>query len=210
MPSRHCGRFAAAEANGSIRPHVARPAGPADRLRTLPYEARLDPRDPAQIDLVVIHCTELPDLAMARRFGEEVLYEGSQTGNCGHFYIDRDGSVHQYVSIERIAHHVRGHNARAIGVELVNRGRYPDWLAAHHQAMDQPYTDAQIDSLVALLRWLSLEVPSLRDIAGHEDLDTTTVPATDDPDVLVQRKRDPGPRFPWQQVLDAITLQRVP
>ena len=72
------------------------------------------------------------------------------------------------------------------------------------------YTDAQIDSLVALLRWLSLEVPSLRDIAGHEDLDTTTVPATDDPDVLVQRKRDPGPRFPWQQVLDAITLQRVP
>lgn len=176
----------------------------------LPYEARLDPRDPAQIDLVVIHCTELPDLAMARRFGEEVLYEGSQTGNCGHFYIDRDGSVHQYVSIHRIAHHVRGHNARAIGVELVNRGRYPDWLAAHHQAMDQPYTDAQIDALVALLRWLSLEVPTLRQIAGHEDLDTTTVPATDDPDVLVQRKRDPGPRFPWQQVLDAITLQRVP
>jgi N-acetylmuramoyl-L-alanine amidase len=36
------------------------------------------------------------------------------------------------------------------------------------------------------------------------------VPATDDPDVLVPRKRDPGPRFPWQQVMDAITLQRVP
>ncbi|HEY5781107.1 MAG TPA: N-acetylmuramoyl-L-alanine amidase [Lysobacter sp.] len=176
----------------------------------LPYEARLEPRERGQVDLVVIHCTELPDLAMARRFGEEVLYEGSQTGNCGHFYIDRDGSVHQYVAIDRIAHHVRGHNARAIGVELVNRGRYPDWLAAHHQAMDQPYTDAQVDALVALLRWLSLEVPSLRQIAGHEDLDTTTVPATDDPDVLVPRKRDPGPRFPWQQVMDAITLQRVP
>ena len=194
-------------ASGPMSPDL--PALPI-AYEPLPYEARLDPRERAQIDLVVIHCTELPDLAMARRFGEEVLYEGSQTGNCGHFYIDRDGSVHQYVSIDRIAHHVRGHNARAIGVELVNRGRYPDWLAAHHQAMDQPYTDAQVDALVALLRWLSLEVPSLRQIAGHEDLDTSTVPATDDPDVLVQRKRDPGPRFPWQQVLDAITLQRVP
>ena len=199
-------------ASGPMSPDLPSPARPEPPIayEPLPYEARLEPRDRAQIELVVIHCTELPDLAMARRFGEEVLYEGSQTGNCGHFYIDRDGSVHQYVAIERIAHHVRGHNARAIGVELVNRGRYPDWLAAHHQAMDQSYTDAQIDALVALLRWLSLEVPSLRQIAGHEDLDTTTVPATDDPDVLVQRKRDPGPRFPWLQVMDAITLQRVP
>ena len=199
-------------ASGPMSPDLPSPDRPDLPIayEPLPYEARLDPRERAQIDLVVIHCTELPDLAMARRFGEEVLYEGSQTGNCGHFYIDRDGSVHQYASIDRIAHHVRGHNARAIGVELVNRGRYPDWLAAHHQAMDQPYTDAQVDALVALLRWLSLEVPSLRQIAGHEDLDTTTVPATDDPDVLVPRKRDPGPRFPWQQVLDAITLHRVP
>lgn len=199
-------------ASGPMSPDLHSPDRPDLPIayEPLPYEARLEPRERGQVDLVVIHCTELPDLAMARRFGEEVVYEGSQTGNCGHFYIDRDGSVHQYVAIDRIAHHVRGHNARAIGVELVNRGRYPDWLAAHHQAMDQPYTDAQVDALVALLRWLSLEVPSLRQIAGHEDLDTTTVPATDDPDVLVPRKRDPGPRFPWQQVMDAITLQRVP
>ncbi|MBF6023668.1 N-acetylmuramoyl-L-alanine amidase [Lysobacter niastensis] len=183
---------------------------PPIAFEPLPYEARLDARDKAQIDLAVIHCTELPDLAMARRFGEEVLYEGSQTGNCGHFYIDRDGSIHQYVRLERIAHHVRGHNPRAIGIELVNRGRYPDWLAAHHQAMDQPYTPAQVDALIALLRWLSEEVPSLRHIAGHEDLDTTEVPATDDPDVMVRRKLDPGPRFPWQQVLDAIALKRIP
>jgi N-acetylmuramoyl-L-alanine amidase len=175
----------------------------------LPYEARLEARDPAQIDLVVIHCTELPDLAMARRFGEEVRYEGSQTGNCGHYYIDRDGSLHQFVAIDRVAHHVRGHNARAIGIELVNRGRYPEWLAAHHQAMDEAYTEAQVVSLIELLRHLQATVPSLRLIAGHEDLDTTTVAATDDPDVQVQRKRDPGPQFPWQRVLDAIALQRL-
>ena len=58
----------------------------------LPYEARLDERPLAQIDLAVIHCTELPDMATAREFGERVLY-ASGTGNSGHYYIDRDGTV---------------------------------------------------------------------------------------------------------------------
>lgn len=176
----------------------------------LPYQDRLDARPLAQVDLVVIHCTELPDLAMARRFGEEVLYEGSQTGNSGHYYIDRDGSVHQYVAVDRVAHHVRGYNERAIGIELVNRGRYPDWLAASHQAMDEPYTGAQVESLVALLGALQAQLPVLRHIAGHEDLDTTEVTATDDPDVRVRRKRDPGPRFPWSQVMSRVSLLRIP
>ncbi|MFC5570718.1 N-acetylmuramoyl-L-alanine amidase [Lysobacter yangpyeongensis] len=174
----------------------------------LPYEARLDARALAQIDLVVIHCTELPDLATARAFGERELY-ASGTGNCGHYYIDRDGSVVQYVSLQRIAHHVRGYNVRAIGIELVNTGRYPHWHDSRHQAMDEPYTEAQIAALIALLRRLQAEVPSLRLIAGHEDLDTTTEAASDDPAVQVPRKRDPGPLFPWPRVLEAVTLQRL-
>ena len=156
------------------------PSTPPVHVDLLPYEARLDARPASQIDLVVIHCTELPDLAMARRYGEEVLYPGSQTGNSGHYYIDRDGAVHQYVSTDRIANHTRGYNPRSIGIELVNRGRYPDWLAAGHQAMDEPYTEAQIVALVALLQALQGELPALRFIAGHEDLDTTEVAATDD------------------------------
>ena len=175
----------------------------------LPYEARLEARPRAQVDLVVIHCTELPDLEMARHWGEQVLYEGSGTGNSGHYYIDRDGSVRQYVSVERIAHHTRGYNPRSIGIELVNRGRYPDWLAAGHQAMDEPYTDAQIASLVALLKRLQAENPALRFIAGHEDLDTTEVEASDDPARTVRRKRDPGPLFPWERVLAGIALERL-
>ncbi|WP_119717738.1 N-acetylmuramoyl-L-alanine amidase [Cognatilysobacter tabacisoli] len=185
------------------------PSMPPVQVEPLPYEARLDPRERDAIDLVVIHCTELPDLAMARRFGEEILYTGSQTGNSGHFYIDRDGSVHQYVALERVANHTRGYNARAVGIELVNRGRYPDWLAAGHQAMDEPYTDAQIDALVALLNRLHADLPALRYIAGHEDLDTTEVVATDDANRRVRRKRDPGPLFPWVRVLGAIELLRI-
>ena len=47
----------------------------------------------------------MPELATARRFGERIHYDESRTGNSGHYYIDRDGAVHQYVGVERIAHH---------------------------------------------------------------------------------------------------------
>ena len=103
------------------------PFAPAIVDAPLPYVARLDARSLAQADLVVIHCTELPDLAAAREYGERVLYD-SGTGNSGHYYIDRDGTVLRYVPDDRIAHHVRGMNRRAIGIELVNTGRFPHWL----------------------------------------------------------------------------------
>ena len=160
------------------------PFAPAIVDAPLPYVAQLDPRSLAQVDLVVIHCTELPDLAAAREYGERVLYD-SGTGNSGHYYIDRDGTVLRYVPDDRIAHHVRGMNRRAIGIELVNTGRFPHWLDSRHQAMDEPYTDVQIQALVALLNHLAGELPALRHIAGHEDLDREQVPASDDPSLLV-------------------------
>ncbi len=184
------------------------PTPPPYLDQPLPYVALLDARPPAAIDLVVIHCTELPDLAMARVYGERVLY-ASGTGNSGPFYIDRDGAVCRYVPPERVAHHVRGYNERAIGIELVNTGRYPHWLAAGHQRMDEPYTEAQMQALSALLDWLCAHYPALRHIAGHEDLDTASEPASDDPGVQVRRKLDPGPRFDWARVLAATPLQRL-
>ncbi|MEO7478313.1 MAG: N-acetylmuramoyl-L-alanine amidase, partial [Lysobacteraceae bacterium] len=102
-----------------------------------------------------------------------------------------------------------GYNPRSIGIEIVNTGRYPDWYDSRHQAMDEPYTDAQIASLIALLNRLRDDVPNLQWIAGHEDLDTAQVPASDDPALLVARKRDPGPPFPWTHVLASIPLQRL-
>lgn len=184
---------------------------PADlRIQSLPlpYQQLLEPRALADVDLVVIHCTELPDLAMAREYGERVLYE-SGTGNSGHFYIDRDGSIHQYVDVTRSAHHVSGYNPRSVGIELVNRGRYPHWLAAAHQTMDEPYPDAQIRALQALLVHLREQLPALTWIAGHEDLDQRTEAATDAPELRVPRKRDPGPMFPWHAVMAATPLRRM-
>jgi N-acetylmuramoyl-L-alanine amidase len=146
---------------------------------------------------------------MAREYGERVHYEESGTGNSGHYYIDRDGSVHQWVPNDRVAHHTRGYNPRSIGIELVNTGRFPRWLDAAHQAMDEAYTEAQIVALIDLLRALASDISSLRFIAGHEDLDTTEVEAHDDPAKMVRRKRDPGPLFPWERVMDAVDLQRL-
>ena len=180
------------------------------RIHPLPYEGLLESRPLAQVDLVVVHCTELPDLASAREFGERVLYPGSGTGNSGHWYIDRDGQVERWVDPSRIAHHVRGFNARSVGIELVNTGRWPHWLDSRHQAMAEPYPEPQLEALVALLRGLPADLPALRWIAGHEALDTTVVAASDDPALQVRRKRDPGPLFPWDRILAAVPLQPLP
>ncbi|MDR2872460.1 MAG: N-acetylmuramoyl-L-alanine amidase [Xanthomonadaceae bacterium] len=175
----------------------------------LPYAGRLERRALSSIDLAVIHCTELPDIDSAREYGERLLYP-SGTGNSGHYYIDRDGTVLRYVPDERIAHHVRGYNDRAIGIELVNTGRYPDWLDSRRQQMRERYPDAQVDALIVLLRQLRHDLPSLHFIAGHDDLDRESVPASDDRNRQVRRKRDPGPLFPWDRVERGAPLIRLP
>ncbi len=174
----------------------------------LPYVEQLQARDPATITGVVIHCTETPDLATAQMFAEVIHYPDSGTGNSGHFYIDVDGRIEQYVPLQRVAHHVSGHNRFSVGIELVNRGRYPDWLHSRSQQMTSPYPPAQIAALLALLQQLRLQLPALSWIAGHEDLDRRLVNASDHPGVKVRRKMDPGPLFPWQQILHNSMLAR--
>lgn len=159
--------------------------------------------------MVVIHCTELPDLAMARVWGEKVVHSKTQTGNSGHFYIDRDGSIHQWVPVDCVAHHVRGHNEQSIGIELVNNGRYPDWFKSNHQEMSEPYPTVQIKALVVLLGHLVATLPGLERVAGHEELDTDLLPSEDKPEIMINRKLDPGPHFPWLVIKDKIPLKRL-
>ncbi len=101
----------------------------------LPYEARLHQRELSAIDLVVIHCTELPDMKMTREYGERVHYPQLGTGNSGHYYIEENGAVHRFVANERVANHTVGYNARSIGIEIpLMSGRYP--LLGRQQAPD--------------------------------------------------------------------------
>lgn len=182
---------------------------PRIRQRPLSYAERLDARDSSEIDLAVIHATELPDLETARAYGERIAHVESGTGNSGHYYIDRDGAIEQWVPLERVAHHVRGCNERSVGIELVNRGRYPDWLRSDRQDWPEPYPDEQIDALIKMLASLRTELPNLARIAGHDALDIELVPAADDPARKVRRKTDPGPAFPWERVVKASGLEHL-
>jgi len=177
--------------------------------RPLSYEQRLPERDLASMALVVIHCTELPDLAMAREYGERVHYPDNGTGNAGHYYISRRGKTECWIDPARIAHHTAGYNDRSIGIELVNLGRYPNWYHSNAQTPRQPYTPSQIAALLRLLQHLTSLYPGLTLIAGHQDLDQREIPAEDDPSVMISRKIDPGPLFPWQQILSAFYFTRI-
>jgi N-acetylmuramoyl-L-alanine amidase len=113
------------------------------------------------------------------------------------------------VADDRVANHTRGYNSRSIGIELSNVGRYPHWGDSKHQAFTTPYTKAQIDALLALLRQLRDALPNLKYIAGHEDLDTRLEPASDDPAIMLRRRQDPGPVFPWNEIVPASGLERL-
>ena len=76
------------------------------------------------------------------------------------------------------------------------------------QHMDEPYPEEQINSLIDLLCWLCSDMGRLRWMAGHEDLDVERVPASNDPALMVRRKLDPGPLFPWRRLEAEVPLQR--
>jgi N-acetylmuramoyl-L-alanine amidase len=52
-------------------------------------------------------------------------------------------------------------------------------------------------------------LPNLHFIAGHEDLDRDRETAFDDPNIMVARKLDPGPLFPWPEVMRQVKLERL-
>ena len=76
--------------------------------------------------------------------------------------------------------------------------------------MTTPYTAPQLTALITLIHQLEREMPHLKWIAGHEDLDREQVAASNDPTHRVYRKQDPGALFPWEQVLSEISLSRFP
>lgn len=173
----------------------------------LAYIERLESRTADHIRLLVIHATETPDLSMARELAEEIHYQQSRTGNSGHFYIDRNGRIFQYVPIERVAHHVSGYNSSSIGIELVNTGRYPNWFDSRHQAWLENYPEAQINGLRQLIKHLQQQLPRLARIARHSDLDQRLIAAADNSNIRIHRKLDPGVLFPWGNVVKMTGLK---
>jgi AmpD protein len=103
-----------------------------------------------------------------------------------HFVVRRDGSLLQFVPIQRRAWHAgvsswrgrAGCNDFSVGVELEGLD-------------DAAFEDRQYERLAALVKSLRVALP-LRDIAAHSD-------------IAPGRKTDPGSRFDWARLLSALS-----
>lgn len=186
----HCSRGALVLALAALTcaPAQARGSGP--------------PRTQA-IDMVVIHTTGGPTcdpksgrpvwvragtLAANMRFIEAHPKLGI------HYMIDRDGTLRRSVPEDQVAHHVFGHSARSIAIELINDGDGVD-----------PFPEAQIQAVTALIQDIAQRRGLTRQaVQRHSDLDRTLMPC----DRTQRRKVDPGPAFPLQAVLDAAFPER--
>jgi N-acetylmuramoyl-L-alanine amidase len=133
--------------------------------------------------LIVLHFTDQESVQQSL----DTLRSRNRDGRVSsHYLIGKDGQRYQLVADDKRAWHagagswgsITDVNSASIGIEIDNDGH-------------SPFPDAQIDSLIVLLRDLAerLDIPPSQ-VIGHSDL----APA---------RKIDPGPLFPWKRLADA-------
>ncbi|MBQ7423376.1 MAG: N-acetylmuramoyl-L-alanine amidase [Prevotella sp.] len=117
------------------------------------------------ITLIVIHCS-------ATRENREYSFEACKADHVVnrhftdigyHYYITRDGKIHNGRSEERNGAHCRGHNSHSIGI------CYEGGLDSHGNPADTR-TPAQRATLAALIRSLKEDYPRAL-VVGHRDLD---------------------------------------
>jgi N-acetyl-anhydromuramoyl-L-alanine amidase len=156
-----------------------------------------DRADPCDVDLVVVHGISLPPGQFGGRFVHDLFLNRLDTAAhpaladladlrvSAHLFIDRRGSVTQFVPFHRRAWHAGvsawrgrpGCNDYAIGIELEGSD-------------DLPYTGSQYRRLRQVLEALMARYPRLSPEAmvGHCE-------------VAPGRKTDPGPGFCWRRLL---------
>ena len=137
--------------------------------------------DQRRPNLVIIHHTSNSTSEQALR-----TLTSPERKVSAHYLIDRDGSIVQLVSESDRAWHaglswwggISDVNSASIGIELDNTG-------------SEPFADAQIDALLALLTDIRLRYPiPTANFIGHGDVAPT-------------RKDDPSPLFPWARLAAA-------
>ena len=155
-------------------------SGPRNPLATWVPSKNFDERRPV---VIVLHYTEQDSVEQSL----DTLRSRNSGGRVSsHYLLGKDGKIYQLVSDAKRAWHagagrwgaITDVNNASIGIKIDNDGK-------------SPFPDAQIDSLIVLLRDLTtrLRIPPTQ-IIGHSDLAPT-------------RKIDPGPLFPWKRLHDA-------
>ncbi len=155
-------------------------SGPRNPLATWVPSKNFDERRPV---VIVLHYTEQDSVEQSL---DTLRSRNSARRVSSHYLVGKDGNTYQLVSDAKRAWHagagrwgaITDVNNASIGIEIDNDGK-------------SPYPDAQIESLIVLLRDLTtrLRIPPTQ-IIGHSDLAPT-------------RKIDPGPLFPWRRLHEA-------
>lgn len=152
--------------------------------------------DPADISLIVVHGISLPPgeyggSCVAELFTNRLdphahpyFMDLADVRVSAHLFIRRDGALLQFVPLHRRAWHAGQSaycgrarcNDYSIGIELEGTD-------------DEPFTDAQYETLITLCRALIEVYPAItaERITGHEH-------------IAPGRKTDPGPYFDWQRL----------
>jgi N-acetylmuramoyl-L-alanine amidase len=112
--------------------------------------------------VIVIHYTETPTFqatydTFAPDTPDPELHELPNT--CAHFVIDKDGGIHQLVSLDIMCRHTVGLNWTAIGIEHVGD--------SDREVLDDP---AQMAASLRLVRWLRCRYRvAVRNVIGHNE-----------------------------------------
>ena len=129
--------------------------------------------------LIIIHFTGDDNLEGALSW-----LRSPESGVSAHLVIAKDGEVYQLVPFNLRAWHAgassydgeEGVNAFSIGIENVGNGK--------------SWPEAQVEANRAVVEALFAAYP-IEDVVGHED-------------VAPGRKHDPGPNYPWSEVVDEV------
>ena len=142
------------------------------------YVGRLDSRSrprSAVVDRIILHHTG--DSSAAQTF--RAL---RNRGLSVHYIVDRDGTIHNPVTEDKMAYHAKGWNARSIGIEIVNTGK-----------ADMQYTNAQYNSIKDLINDIAVRWPSIKadnqHVLGHYQVTTAAI-----------GKWDPSPNIDWSRI----------
>jgi N-acetylmuramoyl-L-alanine amidase len=183
------------------------------RREALALEYRRAHSDPKATDtnivpqVIVLHYTGGDSAKNTKRYFDNTtieperkqLYAAGKLNVAAHFLVDRDGTIYRLLAETKMARHCIGLNHNAIGIENVgdeNKTRL---------------TDAQVQSNIALVRYLVTAHPTITHLLGHyEVMKFTSDPLFVELDPLFRNdKPDPGERFmsKVRQGLRDISLQ---
>lgn len=116
------------------------------------------------ITLIIIHCSATPEgrsLSFEECRRDHIMHRHFRDIGY-HFYITRDGTVHDGRPIEKVGAHCEGHNSHSIGI------CYEGGLDANGKPADTR-TEAQRKALKSLVERMHRLLPKAL-IVGHHDL----------------------------------------